>query len=224
MMIDYKLEIDYSLLMGQWSDLLNKFLQTEDMYNLMLSLHENYKNKKDYYPSKKDIFKSFKDVRLNNITVVIINCTPTFNHRSNGLAFANKDSLINDFDPTLFNLFNGIENHICGGLMVDKDYTLSHWTDQGVFLLNTALTGTTKKPDVEEWSKFINYFITYLNDMLIHSGVIFAFIGDNGTHYTSKINQRKHNVLQFQTLNVDALEDINQEITEQNGREFRIQW
>jgi len=222
-MTSYKLEIDYSLLMGQWSSLL-PILQTESMYNLMLSLHENYKTKKDYYPAKKDIFKAFKDVRLNDISVVIINCLPSFNHRSNGLAFANKDNYHDDFDPTLVNLFNGIENHICGGLKINHDYTLSHWTSQGVFLLNTALTGTSKKPDVTEWSEFIDYFISYLNDMLVHSGVVFVFIGDNGTHYINKINQRKHNVLQFQTLNVDALEDINQEITEQNGREFRIQW
>ena len=44
---NYELEIDYGKLMGEWSNHLSPILSEPYMYELMVYLHENYKNKKD---------------------------------------------------------------------------------------------------------------------------------------------------------------------------------
>lgn len=220
---DYDLEIDYSELMGDWSTLLEKGILRDDyMSSLMLTLHENYKTKKDYYPDKINIFKIFRDISLQDINIVIINCNPKFNKNSNGIAFGNKDNSNKDYDENLVELFENIEDHINGGMKVDKDYTLSNWTKQGVFLLNTALTGSSKRTDSLEWSRFIDYVIRYIDESI--TSTIFVFINDLDSYYSKKINDNKHIILDFPELNIDALEDINAEIECINGKDYIIIW
>lgn len=222
MMTNYQLEIDYDKLMGEWSKHLSPILSKPYMYDLMIQLHENYKNKKDYFPLKKDIFKVFNDVKLEDISVVIVNCLSAFNGRNNGLAFGNKDNLYDNFDTRLMSLFNDIEHNLNDGLKLEKDYTLSNWTKQGVFLLNTSLTGSTTRYDMLEWSKFINFVLNYISEKC--NSTIFVFVGDTGLYYTNKISERKHIVLQSQSLNIDILKEINSEIKQLNGREYCIKW
>lgn len=219
---NYELEIDYGKLMGEWSNHLSPILSEPYMYELMVYLHENYKNKKDYFPAKKDIFKIFNDIPLKDISVVIVNCLSAFNGRNNGIAFGNKDNLYNNFDTRLTTLFDDIEQELDNGLKIEKDYTLSNWIEQGVFLLNVSLTGSQTKSDTLEWSRFINFVLNYLNEEC--DSTIFLFVGDTGNHYSSKIEDYKHIILNSQSLNVEALKEINSEIKQLNGQEYCISW
>ena len=178
----------------------------------------------NHITDKKDIFKFLKDVDFGEIQVVIVNCKPKFNGRNNGLAFGNKiETTRGTYDSNLVSLFENIENHMNGGMKVDKDYTLSNWTKQGVLLLNTALTGTSTKVDNTQWYRFVDYLLRFIDDC--KSGVVFAFIGDGGQDvWTSKVKSSTQVVLNFDKLDIDALEDINFEIDYLNGEDCRIKW
>lgn len=219
---NYNLEIDYSLLMGNWSNNLKDLLHRENMSELMFLLNEEYKNRNSIYPAKKDIFNCLKETKYKDINVVIINCVPNLNARSNGLAFGNIDALSDNFDHTLIRLFNDIENYNYDGLKVVKDYTLSDWAKQGVLLLNVALTSIPNKDMKSDWRFFINYLLKYISDN--KQGVIFLFVGDQNNQYTNIINSNKHTIINSDTLSYDSLNDINLEIDYINGRSERIKW
>ena len=103
---DYNLEIDYNMLMGGWSNNLKDLLHRESMSELMFLLNTEYKNRKSIYPAKKDIFNCLKETAFKDINVIIVNCVPNLNARSNGLAFGNIDSSYDNFDSELVQLFN----------------------------------------------------------------------------------------------------------------------
>jgi uracil-DNA glycosylase len=219
---DYNLEIDYNILMGGWSNNLKDLLHRESMSELMFLLNTEYKNRKSIYPAKKDIFNCLKETAFKDINVVIVNCVPNLNARSNGLAFGNIDNSYDNFDSELVQLFNDIENYDNNGLKVVKDYTLTDWAKQGVLLLNVALTRISDTAMISEWRFFINYLLKYISDN--KQGVIFLFVGDSPNKYQNTINLHKHNIYISDTLSYDSLNDINLEIDYVNGRSERIKW
>jgi uracil-DNA glycosylase len=84
----------------------------------------------DFLPEREDVFRVFR-MSLSDIRVVILGQDPYHTPGiANGLAFSSKDPAV--IPPSLRNIFREI------GIPSFAD--LSGWMDQGVFLLNTALT------------------------------------------------------------------------------------
>ena len=127
------------------------------------------------YPNKDEIFKVF-DYNLNDIKVVILGQDPYYNEgQANGLAFAvNKGQKI---PPSLKNIFETIEYQTNSKVIADS--TLLHWSEQGVFLLNTALTVVEKKPNIHRniWKPFTDNVIKYIDSNV--NGVSFLLWGNN---------------------------------------------
>lgn len=95
-----------------------------------------------YYPESDKIFRVF-NMPLENVKVVILGQDPYYNGSANGLAFAVNQT------TTLPKSLQIIKKEITTSLAERDSYvsidnakwkTLSHWNQQGVFLLNTALT------------------------------------------------------------------------------------
>lgn len=120
---------------------------------------------KKFYPKEEHIFRVFS-MPLHDIKIVIIGQDPYPNlNQAIGYAFAVNEGenfppslrviateLINEFqdDNSMFqNIMNINDNH--------KWCTLQHWVDQGVFLLNTALTVEPNKigSHMNYWEYFI---------------------------------------------------------------------
>src|ERR1051326_4628371 len=104
-------------------DVLNR---AEDLRELNTQILPNI----EYYPAKENIFNVFR-MPLEDIKVVILGQDPYPKEgQAIGYAFAVSESTNK---PASLRI---IEKEI--GHEIDK--TLSHWREQGVFLLNTALT------------------------------------------------------------------------------------
>lgn len=93
-----------------------------------------------WYPSKEDVFNVFK-MPLGAVKVVILGQDPYPDGSCNGYAFAvNKETKI----PASLKIIkeeiitSGVERQ--GDPEIAEWRTLQHWRQQGVFLLNTALT------------------------------------------------------------------------------------
>lgn len=93
-----------------------------------------------WYPAKEDVFKVFR-MPVSEIKVVILGQDPYHDGSANGYAFAvNKETKI----PPSLKVIK--EEIVLSGVERQGDpervewRTLQHWRQQGVFLLNTALT------------------------------------------------------------------------------------
>jgi uracil-DNA glycosylase len=104
----------------------------------MQKIKEDILPKISFYPESKNIFRVFS-MPLDDIKVVILGQDPYPNGEAIGLAFAvSGDSQV---PASLRVIRREIEETIPPP---DKWKTLEHWQEQGVFLLNTALTVQAK--------------------------------------------------------------------------------
>lgn len=117
------------------------------------------------------IFNSFKNLSPKDVKVLIIGQDPYPDTRkAHGLAFSFKDGSIPPKD-SLINIFRKIDHD----LRINNNYTnLTCWREQGVLLLNTALTfkkeidkneqAKARERHLQFWKNFINYVINRLLD------------------------------------------------------------
>lgn len=215
---NYNISVNYDQLLGDWSYLLKDYLNSEYHTNLMFELHNLYKvNPNPFFP-KKDIFKAYQLCQRKDVRVVIINCTPMFNRRSNGLAFGNKLVLgKDDYDDTLLRLFNDIEEYQDNGCKVDCDFTLESWAKKGVLLLNYGLINIKSE-------LFYNLIKTTINKLNEQGGQIFCLINNPYNMFKNDINTVTNSLIESTTLNYKVLENINILLEKSNGKNCTIKW
>lgn len=218
----FDLKINYDKLFGKWCEPLSEYLNGTYQSNLMFSLYHMYSslNLNTRFVDKKDIFKAYKLCEPSKTRVVILNLTPTFNKRSNGLAFGNKAALNDDFDEESITLFNTIEQIQDDNFKIDKDYTLESWAKKGVLLLNYPLINVSETERLKFYN-LISKTIEYLNDQ---SGIIFCFINNNNNYFRAKISDKTNIIINSDRLDYNLLESINRNLEEMNGRDYRIKW
>ena len=76
------------------------------------------------------------------------------------------------------------------------DPTLKNWTDQGVLLLNCALTAEPYKPGIHLalWRKFISQLLVNLSDR--KTGIIYVLFGEEAKTFKPYIKEKFNFILQ----------------------------
>lgn len=145
-----------------WHPLL-PYLKQEPLTTLNTEILPNIK----YYPSKDNIFNVYK-LPLKHYNVVILGQDPYFSpNKATGNAFAVPST--ENTPPSLRHIKKELmlTHNISFYYDIDKPEwkTLSHWSSQGILLLNTALTVEAGKPGshLEYWETFIQKTIKYLS-------------------------------------------------------------
>ena len=134
-------------------------------------------------PTLKDIFKAFRLCPLHNLKCCIISQDPYPNYRNNkpvatGLAFANPSDTPKDkYSPSLEVLKESVIEFSGNKDSSNFDPSLEKWEEQGVLLLNTALSCEKGKPDshVLLWRPFITSLITNLRKNTF--GLVYVLMG-----------------------------------------------
>lgn len=112
-------------------------------------------------PKQDEIFNAFDGLKPQDVKVLIIGQDPYPDEtKAHGLAFSYRDGSI-PADDSLRNIFHKIKDD----LGIDNTHTnLSAWKEQGVLLLNTALTFAPNNQDfhIKAWQDFINQVISKL--------------------------------------------------------------
>jgi len=144
----------------QWAEVLDKEFTSPYMQTLKTKLENCYIFGK-VYPSRKNIFRAYRETQLNDVRVLILGQDPYHNGVATGLAFdIGNHTTIN---PSLRNIQKEIRDSV--GLSQEGG-DISHWTKQGVMLLNTVLTvdaGSPKSHAGWGWEKFVAASLMALN-------------------------------------------------------------
>lgn len=136
--------------------------------NALLPVNEIDFDQKHIYPIPEYVFRIFHLVNPKDIKVIIIGQDPYHNPgEAQGIAFSVPDKL--KTPPSLRNILKKVEN---SGYDVNGT-DLIQWVEQGVFLINTALT-VTNKPEahLKLWEPFTKALFKWLNNELEHCVVI----------------------------------------------------
>lgn len=163
---------------SEWTDF---FLQV-DISTFMKDLDQT----QNVYPNPEDMFRVFKQ-KPEDIKVLILGQDPYYKPgQANGLAFSLPENV--KLTPTLRNIFQELESD-CGIHRSNQD--LGDWAEQGVFLLNTALSVIENQPNIhkKQWREFTSLLMDYISQR--HPNLIVVLWGNNAKAYASKFPTQK---------------------------------
>lgn len=168
----------------KWYKYLEKHFTNGDMDNVRKHLTI------DMCPSKgEDIFKAFT-TDPDTIRVCILGLSPYPNQKdATGIAFgveSNRD--YNQLPYSLKIIIDSIAEEY-NDISYMPDTSLQSWVDQGVMLLNSALTCTQGNPNIhlDLWRNFTKTVIQVLDE----NRVIFYLLGSEAKSYEQYINYSK---------------------------------
>lgn len=178
---------------NDWKD----FFETETKKEYYLKLREFLKAEYQtqvIYPPMDKIFYAYQITPFHKIKVVILgqDCYHGFN-QAMGLAFSVNDGI--KIPPSLRNIYKEIESDI--GIIPPNNGNLTRWAEQGVFLLNTALTvreGHANSHSGKGWEIFTDNTIKYLNNN--DNPKVFILWGANAKSKKSLITNSNHLILE----------------------------
>ena len=232
---DIKSKLIERLQPSGWAHLLRGFLQSSDFDSILFTLHAQRNEGKRFTPPLKHVFSAFEKCPIDKLKVIVIGQDPyPYINVADGMAFS--CSITSKPQPSLKFIFQEITKTI-----YDNDEEIIHnpdltrWAEQGVLLLNTALTCEIDKvgSHYKIWSEFIPYLIDMLN--FTDSGLIFMLLGAKAQELESLIGPN-HYVLKAShpasaahngTGIWDSKEifaEANKILEKNNGVTFKINW
>ena len=149
---------------------------------------------KTIYPPGPLIFNAFNQTPFNEVKVVILGQDPYHGPaQAHGLSFSVLPGI--KPPPSLVNIFKEIKSDI--GLQMPSDFgDLTHWAQQGVLLLNAALTVRAGEPFSHAksgWAQFTDAVIRKISEE--KENVVFLLWGKFAQEKQALINADAHHIL-----------------------------
>ncbi len=230
---EIKLKLVERLKPSGWANKLKGFIQSSDFDKILQTLYKLREEGKRFTPPLKQVFRAFEECPHDKLKVIIIGQDP-YPHFgvADGLAFSCSNT--GKPQPSLTKIFEAVEHTVYQDYPTHQDPNLTRWANQGVLLLNSALTCEIDKvgSHYNVWKEFIAYAMDILN--FTDTGLIFVLMGKQAQelegligehHYIIKTTHPAYASYTKQPWDCENMfNEINRIITGQNGPEFKINW
>ena len=177
---------------NDWDEL----LAGEFQKGYYLKLHEFLKSEyRNYmvFPPMNDIYNALRLTAYGTLKAVILGQDPYIHPgEAHGLAFSVNPGV--PLPPSLVNIFREAVNDV--GCTLPRHGCLTQWAEQGVLLLNTALTvraGVSNSHRGKGWETFTDRVIGIINNR--EKPVVFLLWGNNAKAKRTLIDNPRHLVL-----------------------------
>lgn len=233
-----------------WDSIILPFFERSEGQNILAFLKSESDKGKVIYPKSQDCFNAFKFTKYNDLKCIIMGLDPYIGEKFDkpeacGLSFSYipKSKMDLHTPKSLKIILKEVEDDVYDGLRFptifdEKDERdLSRWAEQGVLMLNSALTvekGITKS-HWKLWQPFTEYLLNYLS--LYNTGIIYVLWGNDAQHYRKFINQSNNYLLEAPHPAAELysggkagfygckhFSKINEIIIKNNGEENKILW
>ena len=178
---------------NDWDELLVDEFKKPYYLELREFLKEEYRTKV-IYPNMYNIFEALKHTSYKDTKVLILGQDPYHGeNQAHGLAFSVQPNVA--IPPSLLNMYKELKNDV--GCFIPNNGYLIPWADQGVLLLNTALTVRAHEANSHKgkgWEVFTDRIIKLLNDR--NDPVIFVLWGANARKKKELIDSSRHYILE----------------------------
>lgn len=186
---DIQKNLTDKLIDTQWYSALNHFITKSEFTEIIEKLVYEVEQGKRFVPKVKNTLNAFKECDLKDLKVVVIGQDPYpwlyKNHPdgtiADGLAFSCGNSM--KIQPSLEYIYNAMGKDID-----DRDPDLKYLANQGVLLLNSALTVEVNKPGTHYtiWKPFINIVIDTIN--YHKSNIVYILLGKVAQQFEDMIS------------------------------------
>lgn len=177
---------------NDWDTVLDGEFEKDYYLKLREFLKKEYSTQ-TVYPSMYDIFNALKATPYSKVKVVILGQDPYHGPgQAHGMCFSvNKGVKI---PPSLVNIYKELNSDL--GCSIPEHGCLQDWAEQGVLLLNTALTvrgGQANSHRGMGWEIFTDNIIRHLNER--KEPMVFILWGSNAKTKTAFITNPAHLIL-----------------------------
>jgi uracil-DNA glycosylase len=176
-----------------WHSVLKGFLVSEDFKNILVTLARAVAEDKRFTPPLKQVFRAFQECPYDKLRVIMIGQDP---YPQLGVADGIAFSCGNTGKPeaSLRYMLHAVNDTVYDGKHDVKlaDPSLARWSNQGVLMLNTALTTEVGKigKHFDIWQPFIAYLIDMLskNDRAL----TWVFMGKQAQALSDMVDDHHH--------------------------------
>jgi len=176
-----------------WKNVLKDEFSKPYFQQIPLHLKTEKSQGKTIYPPGSLIFNAFNTTPFSAIKVVILGQDPYHGPgQAHGLCFSVPYGV--PPPPSLVNIFKELQDDI--GVEIPQHGNLTHWAEQGVFLLNASLTVRAGEPMSHSkigWAAFTDSVIRKISEQKEH--VVFLLWGKFAQEKRVLIDETKHCVL-----------------------------
>ena len=170
-----------------WSTVLRHFIYSNDFTNIIQKLAQDSVEGKRFTPSLSKMFSAFYDCPYKDLKVVVIGQDPyPYAGIADGKAFSVQSGTTN-VPPSLKFILKEIDDTVYKERrQVDPD--LTRWSEQGILLLNIALTTSINK--IGQHYLIWQPFLAYLFDMLNwhNPQLIYVYMGKQAQEWADSID------------------------------------
>ncbi|MDK2585700.1 uracil-DNA glycosylase [Romboutsia sedimentorum] len=178
---------------NDWDELLKDEFEKTYYLNLMEFLKHEY-SEKIIYPSINNMYDALKKTSYKDTKVLILGQDPYHGeNQANGLAFSVQPGVRTP--PSLLNIYKELNLEL--GCFIPNNGNLMPWANQGVLLLNTALTVRAHEANSHKgqgWEIFTDEIIKILNKR--SEPLIFVLWGANARKKKEFITSKQHYILE----------------------------
>lgn len=176
-----------------WDMFFKSYIFSSQFTDILNKLYELSNSDKRFTPPLKDLFRAFEECPYDKLQVVIVGQDP-YPHldQADGISFS--CSKTGKLQPSLRYIFDEINRTIYGGNKVCTDVDLKRWSNQGILMLNTALT--TEVGKIGQHYDIWNDFTAHLFDYLDHNKqeIIYIYMGKKAQGWADLVSDDNHKI------------------------------
>lgn len=176
-----------------WKEVLKNEFNKPYFEQIALHIKTEKSQGKIIYPPGSHLFNAFDTTPFDKIKVVILGQDPYHGPgQAHGLCFSVQNGVAPP--PSLVNIFKELQQDI--GIEIPNNGNLTHWAQQGVFLLNASLSVRAGEPMSHSkigWAQFTDHVIKTISDK--KKNVVFLLWGKFAQEKKILIDEKKHLIL-----------------------------
>lgn len=184
---DIKQKIFEKLEPSGWGKVLKPFIFSGDFDNVIKQLVANAKEGKRFTPTMKQLFRAFEECPVDKLKVIIVGQDPYPKLGvADGVAFSCSNTM--ELQPSIKFMLDEINKSVYKGHPGSLSPDLTRWSNQGVLMLNTALTTTVGKigQHYKIWQPFMAYLFDYLT--WNKEGLVYVYMGKEAQIWAESVN------------------------------------
>jgi len=178
---------------ASWKEVLKGEFSKDYFQQIPLHIKTEKSQGKVIYPPGSLIFNAFNTTPFDKVKVVILGQDPYHGKgQAHGLCFSVQHGV--PPPPSLLNIFKELQEDI--GIEIPHHGNLTHWAQQGVFLLNASLTVRAGEPMSHSkigWAAFTDTVIKKISEQ--KKNVVFLLWGKFAQEKRVLIDETKHFIL-----------------------------
>jgi uracil-DNA glycosylase len=174
-----------------WDHPLRGFIFSKEFEDIIKTLYSQSMNGNKFTPVLKNIFQAFELCPYKDLKVVMIGQDPYPQIGvADGIAFS--CGITREKQPSLEYLLQEVNHTVYDDNNYSTDPDLARWCEQGILMLNTALTTTVGKIGQHYvlWEPFLAYLFDTLN--WNNNGLIYVYMGKKAQEWSNAVSDNNY--------------------------------